>query len=71
VAVVGWRRVTRRRWQLVDETGRVLRTVVAREPYANEPDGTKYVVGGKGYDMTAHASLQEAQAAAMESLPTE
>jgi hypothetical protein len=66
--VVGWRQVTRRQWQLLNESGQLLRTVMAREPYVNESDQLRYVVTGDGYATTTHDSLRTAQATAMESL---
>jgi hypothetical protein len=66
--VVGWRRVTRRQWQLLNERGQLLRTVMAREPYFNESKRPRYVVMGDGYSSTTHESLRAAQAAAVKSL---
>jgi hypothetical protein len=53
----------------VNERGKLLRTVVAREPYFFEPLGTRYIVIGVGYVSTTHDSLPIAQAAAVESVP--
>jgi hypothetical protein len=66
--VVGWRQVTRRQWQLVNERGQLLRTVMAREPSVSEPRGLGYMVSGDEYVSTMHDSLRSAQAAAVESL---
>jgi hypothetical protein len=65
--MVGWRQVTPRQWQLVNERGQLLHTVTARGPYLNESRGLRYIVSGDGYSSTTHNSLREAQAAAMQS----
>jgi hypothetical protein len=70
---VSWRKVTRRRWELVDEHEHVLRTVLAREPHFKV--SRRYVVFGasfvfgESWVITTYDSLEAAQAAAEESLP--
>lgn len=66
-----WSRVRgTRNWQLVDtEAGQIVRHIAVRDPYINEPDGTKYVVTGPGHPTPDIAgSLSEAQDSAVASL---
>jgi hypothetical protein len=69
---VYWRRVTPRQWLLwIDEESAergesAVRTVIARNAYVDEPDGTKYVASG-GRRQSIHSSLEAAQQAAEES----
>lgn len=54
---------------LVDASGTILRLIVERDPYFNEPDGKKYNVSGIGYAGSVHDSLDAAKAIAESSLP--
>jgi hypothetical protein len=69
---VFWRKVSRRRWQLVNERDQVLRTVMAREPHFRVSN--RYVVFGQSWVFgessvtSTHGSLEEAQAVAEKSL---
>jgi hypothetical protein len=66
---VYWRRVTLKQWLLwLDEQSAergqpALRAVIARNPYIEEPEGTKYVASG-GRRQSVHTSLEAAQRAA-------
>ena len=53
---------------ILDQQGVVLNLIVLREPRTGKPDETKYVVGGKGHDESVHSSLDDAKAAAEESI---
>lgn len=54
-------------WAYEDESGKK-RHITVREPYMNEPDGTKYDVTGEGHEYSQHDSLPEAMTAAEASL---
>ena len=68
-----WRRVTLKQWLLwLDQESAergepALRAVIARNPYIEEAEGTKYVASG-GRRQSIHNSLEAAQHAAEEQL---
>jgi hypothetical protein len=62
-----WLWITQTQCALEDE-GHYVRAINVREPYVNEPDGTKYVVTGAGHEMSVHDCLAGAKAAAEASL---
>ncbi|MCU1492087.1 MAG: hypothetical protein JWM85_3492 [Acidimicrobiaceae bacterium] len=64
-----WTRVpTTRNWVLVDDSRQAVRHIAVRERYIGETDGTRYVVTGRGHEMSTHFSMDEARAAAEASL---
>jgi hypothetical protein len=63
-----WQPIAPGQLAILDEQGVILRLIVLREPRMGEPDGTKYVVSGKGHDESVHSSLDDAKATAEASL---
>ncbi|MFZ2052496.1 MAG: hypothetical protein WB698_05620 [Solirubrobacteraceae bacterium] len=56
-------------WTLTDlQDGVIVRHIAVRDPYFNEPAGTKYLATGNGHKPSTHDSLKEAMIAAEASL---
>ncbi len=58
-----WKWITPTQYVL-GSAGVYLRAINVREPYMNEPDGTKFCVSGRGHEASIHPTLEEAMEAA-------